>query len=92
MEIAVSALIVLIATNVFVTVSLWRSQFYSRGRRLAQLALIWVVPVLGSALVWYILREGSATRRATAGFVDEISIAEGGADHHSSGAEGGAGH
>jgi hypothetical protein len=74
-----------------------RSKLYSRGQQLAQLVLIWLLPVIGLIAVLYFLREANPTRNAASGFVDELGISpvDFGREHDAnvgSHGDGGAGH
>jgi hypothetical protein len=51
----VAALVV--ASQTWVTVRLWRSALYSRGQKIGQSVLVWVLPVLGAAAVYAGLRQ-----------------------------------
>lgn len=41
----------------FITVRLWRSDLYSRDQKIAQSVLIWILPVVGSIVVYAGLRQ-----------------------------------
>jgi hypothetical protein len=43
-------------TNLLVTVLVLRSRYYSIGQKLAQCAIVWVVPFFGPVAVWSFLR------------------------------------
>jgi hypothetical protein len=92
------ALTILVVLNCWVTVLLWRSSLYSRGQRIAQSVIVWVVPVFGIAAVSYFLREHEPARVGTSGFIDELPFASGdfgvggGGAHHDSSADVGGGH
>jgi hypothetical protein len=50
-EIIATILLALLAANVAVTIWLLRVPFLLSGQKLAQLCLVWSVPVLGAAIV-----------------------------------------
>ncbi len=85
-------LIVLI--NTVVTIAVVRSTAYERSQKLFQLALIWLLPVVGAALSWYVLREEarSEIRNIAEGniYIDDTDQV-GNHDHsgHHGGADGG---
>jgi hypothetical protein len=41
--------IAVLAGNLIATVTIWRSDFYSPLQRRLQLALVWLIPVIGAA-------------------------------------------
>jgi hypothetical protein len=98
MQIAAAALASLFATNLLVSVLLWRSPIPTRGQQVGQSLIIWLVPVLGFAVVWYFLREGRNAGGSSSGFVDNLPVADGDLlrDHissdHTSSADVGSGH
>jgi|ERR1035437_3657754 hypothetical protein len=47
---------VIVVANSTVCVLVVRSDFYSRGQKIAQCALVWLVPFVGSFGVWAFLR------------------------------------
>lgn len=50
------ALAVVIVAQAVVTALLWRSGLYLRGQKVAQSAVIWLVPIAGAAVVYAGLR------------------------------------
>ena len=98
MQIAAAALTALVAANLLVSIILWRSPIPTRGQQVGQSLIIWLVPVLGFAVVWYFLCESRRTGGSSSGFVDNISVADGDVlrDHnssdHGSSADVGSGH
>lgn len=50
-EIIAAILLALVAANVAITIWLLRVPFLLSGQKLAQLCLVWLVPVLGVAIV-----------------------------------------
>ena len=75
MTIAVAVILTVLAiANIVVTALLLRSRLYSRGQQLTQLALIWLLPVIGFITVWYFLREANPTRNVASGFVDGLAV------------------
>ena len=57
-------LLVIVASNTFVTVQIWRNQEYRPGQRAAQVVFVWVLPVIGALLAFHVLREAHNTRPA----------------------------
>jgi ABC-type nickel/cobalt efflux system permease component RcnA len=47
----------LIVINIVVTVSIAFSRVYDTQQKLLQIALIWIIPVIGAIVCWNILRE-----------------------------------
>jgi hypothetical protein len=98
MQIATAALAAFVAANLLVSVLLWRSPIPTRAQQVGQSLIIWLVPVLGFAVVWYFLREGHSAGGSSSGFVDNVSVADGDVlrDHissdHSSSGDVGSGH
>jgi hypothetical protein len=54
-----------ILAQVFITVRLWRSELYSRDQKLLQSALIWLLPIAGSFVVYSGLRQEDDVSRPT---------------------------
>ncbi|WP_437744282.1 hypothetical protein WMF39_04310 [Sorangium sp. So ce1504] len=54
-----------ILAQAFITVRLWRSELYSRDQKLLQSALIWLLPVAGSFIVYSGLRQEDDVSRPT---------------------------
>lgn len=54
--ISIGLLAAILVANLAATVVLVRSRFYSRRQKLAQLAIVWCVPLLGVVGVWAFLR------------------------------------
>lgn len=51
------SLLVLGLVNLGLTIAVARAARYSRAQKLRQIVLLWVLPVLGAALVGYMLRD-----------------------------------
>lgn len=51
--------LLLIFFNVFVTVLVLRSTTYEPLQKRFQILLIWILPIVGGAITWYVLREVS---------------------------------
>lgn len=49
--------LLLIVINIAVTVAVFRSESYERNQKRLQLFVIWLLPVVGAAFTWYVLRE-----------------------------------
>lgn len=45
-----------VAVNLVCSIAVIRSQFYSIPQKLGQVAIMWLIPILGSLLVWSFLR------------------------------------
>lgn len=54
-----------IPAQAFITVRLWRSELYSRDQKHLQSALIWLLPVAGSFVVYSGLRQEDDVSRST---------------------------
>jgi hypothetical protein len=54
-----------VAFQTWLTARVWRSNLYEREQKLWQLKLIWLLPVLGAAIVFSVLsQEDEAARQA----------------------------
>ncbi len=53
--------------NTFVSVALFRSGVYSKGQVVAQSAIVWLVPLLGAALVGLFLLSQGTRQKASDG-------------------------
>ena len=49
--------LLIVLVNIVVTIAVVRSTAYERPQKLFQLVLIWLLPFVGAALSWYVLRE-----------------------------------
>jgi hypothetical protein len=49
--------LLLVIVNVIVTVTVFRSESYDLRQKLLQALVIWLVPIIGAALLWYTVRE-----------------------------------
>lgn len=59
---AITAFGVLLATaNIIITIAVARSESYDSTQKRFQYFLIWCVPVIGTAFLWYVLREESSS-------------------------------
>jgi beta-lactamase regulating signal transducer with metallopeptidase domain len=74
MGIAVSILALLVIADIVVSILLLRSPFYSRTQQFAQLALIWLLPVIGLVAVLYVLRQTNPTHSSAPEFVDDLGV------------------
>jgi ABC-type nickel/cobalt efflux system permease component RcnA len=71
--IALSGLLLVIA-NIVVTFGVARSTSFERAQKIFQYALIWLVPIAGAAMSWYVLREEQrASRRSSDGGNEYLS-------------------
>jgi hypothetical protein len=50
-------LLVVLVFQLRVTTRVWRSQAFDRGQKMAQSKLIWLLPLIGAALVMSVLEE-----------------------------------
>lgn len=64
------------AINVKATLVLTHSTYYGTQQKLLQLALIWVLPVMGALWVWS-LASGTRSERATANLIDHRGYDDG---------------
>ena len=62
---AVAIVIALVVAQALVTVRLWRSDLYTRSEKIAQSALVWLLPAGGSAIVYAALRQDDDVSRPT---------------------------
>lgn len=62
-------LAIVIAINIKVVVVLVHSPYYSPKQKLFQLALVWLLPILGAALVWSLAID-TRTERVTTDLQD----------------------
>jgi hypothetical protein len=81
--------------NLAVSVALLRSRFYSRLQKLAQLAIIWFIPLFGAVGIWAFLRaqhnwEKFNTRAFPEGSQKGVAVEVQSAIHSSLGGGGGA--
>ena len=51
--------VALVVLNFCATVKLWRSESYTLGQKIAQSLIIWLIPVLGTSLVLFLMRQES---------------------------------
>jgi hypothetical protein len=49
----------LVIVNGIVTIAVCRSESYEPMQKRLQLFVIWLVPIIGSAFLWYVMREDS---------------------------------
>lgn len=56
---------IILALNVRATWVSVRSSYYDKKQKLFQLALVWLVPVLGAILVWSLAADSSGERITT---------------------------
>ncbi|MDC3962102.1 hypothetical protein [Polyangium jinanense] len=52
----VTLAVVVMLVQLGITVRLWRSDLYTRGQKIAQSAMIWLLPVVGAIVVYVGLR------------------------------------
>lgn len=72
MRMALTALgLALIVWNTVVSVSVLRAGLYEGVQKALQIVLIWILPLIGPALVWYLLKE-HRTERATTVLPDNL--------------------
>jgi hypothetical protein len=51
------------AFQIWLTVRVFRSRLYERRQKVLQVELIWLLPIVGAALVFSVLREDDTQRR-----------------------------
>ena len=78
------------ALNVKATLDLARSSYYSPKQKLFQLALVWLIPIVGAVLVWS-LAVDSKTERVTTDLKDRGGNDDGHIRLENSSFEGGGG-
>lgn len=49
--------LLLVVVNTIVTVAVFRSESYAPTQKLLQYFVIWLVPIVGAAFMWYVIRE-----------------------------------
>ena len=54
--IAIGLIAILVGANLVISISLVRSRFYSPVQKLAQGAIVWLVPIFGVIGIWAFLR------------------------------------
>lgn len=57
------AVLAVASFQAWLTVKVFRSGLYERRQKLLQAQLIWLLPIVGAALVFTVLREDDAARR-----------------------------
>ena len=63
--------VVVLALNVMVSFSLAKNTSYERFQKIAQYALVWLLPLIGALVVHYFLRENQTSlHKAGSHFVD----------------------
>jgi len=68
--------VIVSALNIKATLVLARSQYYETKQKLVQLALVWLIPVLGAILVWGLATD-SPGERITTDLTDHLGIDDG---------------
>ncbi|MDC0744868.1 hypothetical protein [Polyangium mundeleinium] len=68
LELTVGIALVILAAVVMlvqigITVRLWKSDFYTRGQKIAQSAMIWLLPVVGVIVIYAGLRHADDVPR-----------------------------
>ena len=63
--VAIAGVIAVTTMNIVATVRLVRAPWFSNGQKIAQLAFLWVLPVVGFAFVWHFLNEVAPPRVTT---------------------------
>jgi hypothetical protein len=97
-EIGIGLIAAVVIANLAVSVALLRCHFYTPLQKLAQSAIVWLVPILGAVGIWAFLRaqykwEKYDTRAFPEGTQKGVAIEVSNAIHDSfgGGAEGGGG-
>jgi hypothetical protein len=55
-SIALAVAIILVAANIFVSILVARSHYYSPLQKVIQCVIVWVVPLIGPTAIWAFLR------------------------------------
>ena len=50
-------LLLILAAHIFITVAIVRNPDYGSTQKLLQVIFVWLVPIVGAAVSWYVLRE-----------------------------------
>jgi hypothetical protein len=56
---------VAVVFQVFVTIKLWRIDWYERAEKIAQSKLIWLIPIIGAVAVYSVIVEEDEPRGPT---------------------------
>lgn len=67
------AVLILIIANVAVTMSIARTDVYTPNQKLAQLAIVWLLPILGAALIYAVLRSSREHSNSRSQHVSETN-------------------
>ncbi len=59
--------LLLLIVNGVVTIAVCRSESYEPRQKQLQFFVIWLVPIIGSAFLWYVMREDSRSDFRTVG-------------------------
>ena len=58
------ALAIVVGLNIYATFRIWRDVLLGGGHRIAQLFLVWILPIVGAvAALWYLREERFEARR-----------------------------
>ncbi len=93
---AETLIVLLVALNGYASLVLVRSPYYDARQKLLQLAIIWLIPVIGALLVWALARPDAPTKPRRydigdivgsdlGGYSFDDSSRDTGGHHHSSG-------
>jgi hypothetical protein len=63
----------LLIANIAVTISICRADEYTRNQKLAQAAVVWLLPLAGSAVVYGVLHSSRETTQPKSGHVPETN-------------------
>lgn len=63
-----SFLLVAVAFQVWVTLRLWRIDWFERTEKVAQSKLIWLLPILGAVMVYSVIADEDEPRGPTSHF------------------------
>lgn len=81
---ALGILGILCIANVAISWIVARAPIYSRAQKLWQMALVWLVPLVGAVTVWSILRQARSvqiTERAGIDLTDQVGNPGGPGEH-----------
>ena len=97
-RVVLGSLCFLVIANAWISWRVMRASVYELRQKLLQLALVWLVPVLGLVIVWLVLRSAeheAVTERLTTDLASRSDSAGGPPEHfnaHADAADVGGGH
>lgn len=82
-----------VAYQGYISWQVYRSGYYTGNQRVLQLAIIWLVPLVGAVICHFVVSEANSTRAAIGGSGRNDGIGDGYSDGHDHGSGGdGGGH